>query len=296
MSKLVAAIYEKPGTKDHAWTRAFAAGLNRHGIQTKTYPYKTDKVKDADLHVFWALRASTVMAHCHAKGQPFIVLDHGFTPDRKDFTAINLNHLNGRSELDVAAFAQDSARCAKHGWGIKPAPAAPGQGILIIGQVSGDRSLEGADIYNWANFKIAELELLGHRNVQFKPHPREKPENLHRIEEVKAPLFKGSMEDAFAAAKVILTYSSTAGAEAWQNGVAAWAASPMSMIYREQFEPATPARRQRWLNEISYRQYNKEEMRSGEAWDILADRIIGRGPGRALRDRNYRNPRGELVP
>jgi len=68
MSKLVAAIYEKPGTKDHAWTRAFAAGLNRHGIQTKTYPYKTGKVKDADLHVFWALRAAAVIEHCHDKG------------------------------------------------------------------------------------------------------------------------------------------------------------------------------------------------------------------------------------
>ncbi len=294
MSKLVAAIYEKPDTRDHSWTQAFAAGLNRHGIKTKIYPYRTKKVKDADLHVFWALRADSVIEHCRKQGQPFICLDHGFTPDRKDFTAINLNHLNGKSELDVMDLAADDARARKHGWRFRERKGE-GDNIIIVGQVSGDRSLEGADIYSWANFKIAELELLGHRQVQFKPHPREKPEAVHRAESVRAPVFKGSMEDAFKAAKLLLTYSSTAGAEAWLNGVDAWAASPMSMIYRDQFLPKTPENRQRWLNDISWRQYSKDEMRSGEAWDLLATRIIGKGPGSSPRNRNFRHPVGELA-
>lgn len=285
MNNITAAIYyQAEDGFGRPWTDAFTAGLRRHGVQTNMFDIKAIKseksgpIKDADLHVFWGMRVLRVIEHCRNSGQPIVCLDHGYTEDRQSFTSINLNNLNGRSELCVADLAHDTSRCRQHGWEIKP-QRRPGDKIIIAGQVCDDKSLDGTDPYIWANFRIAQLEATGHRgHILFKPHPLEKPISMDRKFEVRAPLFQGSMEEAYAMASIFHTYSSTVGPSAWLNGLPATAASPVSMIFKDQFAPYSEAGRQRWLNDISFRQFNLAEMSSGLAWELLGHRIIGKTP------------------
>ena len=284
MSALVAVNYSQPTDGyGYPWTTAFADGLKKHGfkiqVESHRFPETGKAVPNADLHVFWGLRIGSVMKHCRKTGQPFICLDHGYTEDRRDFTSINLYHLNGKSQLDVSQFQDDSSRCLQHGWHIKDSPQQRGNKIIVIGQVHDDRSLETTDIYHWAKLQAAKLEAAGHRgNVLFKPHPLEKTVAINRKHEVGVPIFEGSMEDAFKIAKLFYTYASTVGPSAWLNGMSAYAASPVSMIYKDQFNENTPQNRQKWLNKISFTQYNVEEMADGTAWALLGDKIIGKKP------------------
>jgi len=282
---LTAAVYVKFGQPHHVqWTSAFSEGLMRHGIRVKTLNYQPEKVEDADFHVFWAMKASKVIRHCHEMGQPIVCLDRGYTDDRMYFTSINLNGLNGMSELDVSDFSQDSSRCEMHGWRIKERKIL-GENIIISGQVAGDASLGGINIYDWVDAQVSALNAAGLGDkVFFKPHPLEETEHYPRIQSVQARRLgmDCSMDDAYELARLFLTYSSTVGANAWLNGVPALAASSTSMIFRDQFGDNTPRARQEWLNRISFRQFSEEEFSSGFAWELLANRIIGKAPARKL--------------
>ncbi len=278
MSQLVAAVYEYDDGYGKPWVDAFSEGLVRHGVAVRNFDYHPRQVEPADMHIFWGMRSTKVIDYCHQQGQTLVCLDFGYTRDRADFASINLNYLNGKSELDVSEFSGDTSRCKMHGWEIQERRNL-GEKVIVVGQIYDDMSLDGTDVYGWANFTIAKLEISGDRgNILFKPHPLEKPEAKDRLKGIRVPIFEGSMTDAFNLAKIFHTYSSTCGPEAWLNGLPATAASPVSMIYKDQFKPSTHANRQAWLNAISFRQFSKAEMRSGMVWELLGKRIIGKAP------------------
>jgi len=283
MKNLTAAIYVKSGQEHHVhWTDAFSEGLMRHGIRVRKLEYQPEKIESADIHVFWAMKASKVIRHCREYGQPIVCLERGYTDDRMSVTSINLNGLNGMSELDVSSFSNDNSRCQMHGWRIRERKTH-GENIIISGQVAGDASLNGIDIYDWVNAQVSALKALGLGDrILFKPHPLETAPNLHRIQNVEVEKLICSMGDAYELAKIFLTYSSTVGGDAWRYGVPALAASPTSMIYQDQFGGNTPCAKQKWLNRISFRQFNEQEFRSGDVWDLHADRIIGQAPRQNL--------------
>ena len=271
---------QRVGDWGRPWTDAFAEGLRKHGVQTEITNTSPEKVSHSDLHVFWGMRQTKIIEHCRKFGQPFIGLDHGYTADRLDLASINLNHLNGNSQLDVSSWTNDNSRCKSHGWEIKEPSHKLGDKIIIVGQIYNDMSLQGTDIYAWAKMRAAGLEVAGHRgDIFFKPHPKEKPEATDRKYNVGVPVFEGSMEDAFKIARLFCTYSSTVGTDAWLRGLPAVAASPVSMIFREQFNENTPDNRQKWLNGMSFRQFDLTEIGNGLVWELHKDTILEKAPG-----------------
>jgi hypothetical protein len=299
-------VYASANPQLEAWLEAFARGAARGGAKVARLPDGGAKVAclpeargqpafaGADLHVFWGMRSNlATIESCVAAGQPFVCLDHGYTTDRQRFSSVNLNGLNGKSALDVSDLAGDPSRCLRHGWAIRP--QRPGHITFIIGQIYNDAALEGNDVYAWAD-RMAEIALLSGERVHFKPHPLERPAAAERYRKVRAPAFMGPMDEAVRLARKIVTFSSTAGPEAWLSGIPATAHSPMSMIHRAQRGDGSHEARQRWLNEISYRQYSLFEMASGLAWDFLAPRVIGVQPqGAPGRPCLYPLPTGEFA-
>lgn len=282
---------------DAIWGSAFAAGLERHAIRTEQHPYPQQaiEVPNADFHFCWSLKHPVLLAHCRATNTPIIALDHGYTPDRRVaekatlenqqrvVTSLNLNGLNGESEFDTSAFAQDNSRCERYGWHITPRKES-GDTLIIIGQVTGDFSLdalEGRSIYPWVRDKIAALRTEGVGPIVFKPHPLEDqsliPNNLG------VPIYTGDMTAVFRDASRVVTYSSTAGVDAALRGVPATADSPVSMIHEAQNRLHDPNRAQQWLNTLSFRQFRLDEIRSGLAWAILGPQVMAK-----LAERNPR--------
>ena len=270
---LVVAVYKSKNDFIIPWLKAFSTGLKYHGYKIKERENNPTvnhlKTHGADIHLFWGLKnAQGIVEHCRQSGQLPICIEHGFTQDRMLFSSINLWGLNGESELVVPD--HDNSRCSKHNWAITPRNTGNVTDLTIImGQVTGDMSLKGINIYDWARAKYQSLKNTS-SNIQFKPHPKEDPK---RYEDLEIPIYTGSMQAAIAEANNIVTYSSTSAVDAWLHNVPATADSPVSMVYKYQNDQDESAKT-RWLNEISYRQFNKEEFSSGYAWDLYKEQLL----------------------
>ena len=248
-------ILIKPNKPHHEkWCGAFSEGYNGNVLET---PDRGDIVQDVDLVVFWSMHWDAVIQDCRRKGIPFLCLEMGYI-DRENFASVNLNGLNGRSKLQVPS--DDNSRCMKHGWYQKK-QKLPGDRIVIMGQLPGDKSLDGIDIYDWA-LKVHERYKAIDLYSEFKPHP------LDKQEIAKIPIFTG---DIHKDASYLVTYSSNSGVDAWVNGVSAIAHSETSMLWKWQNKIGFM---NEFMNDISYRQYSLEEFRSGEAWKNLYSQIL----------------------
>lgn len=268
-------LYTKQAPHHKEWLGHFADGLSKHGVEYDiTGDIHTPSI--ADVFVFWSMRHVTLIDYCQRNGIPFICLERGYI-DRMRFTSVNVNGLNGRSELDLKEFENNCARRSKHDWLIKPR-YHKGHEVIVMGQVPGDASLEGRDVHLWALKALRHFESCGYAPV-FKPHPLDK-QYPGGNEFQGYPIFHGDMEAALDKAQMIITYSSNAGVDAWLNGVPAISESPVSMIYKWQTAEGLCLGLNHWLNDLSFRQYNAEEMQKGEAWEILKDRILQPSSGK----------------
>jgi hypothetical protein len=271
---LTVAVYKSKNEFIKPWLGVFSKGLARHGYKIKKRENGPTvghlQRHGADIHVFWGMRhAAGILEHCRQTGEVPVCIEHGYTLDRMLFSSINFWGLNGESLLEVPD--NDNSRCIKHNWAIHQRDQTRVKNLtLIMGQVTGDMSLKGTNIYAWARKKYAELESHGHKNIQFKPHPKEDPEYLEGFD---LPIYHGTMQDAVTEAGSIVTYSSTSAVDAWLNGVPVRAESPVSMIYKYQDDSSADSKT-RWLNDISFRQFNKEEFKSGYAWDLCREQLL----------------------
>lgn len=268
-------IYVKKTEHHKHWCGAFADGLAKHGIHYDiTSEINTPSV--ADVFVFWSMRHIRLIEYCKEHGVPFICLERGYI-DRMNFASVNLNGLNGRSQLDLTDFEHNQSRISKHKWYINPRETK-GRELIVIGQVPGDKSLEGQDPHKWALSALQHFEAHGYAPM-FKPHPLD-PNICNKLEGVYNQtfygykVFQGDMQDAIEQAETFVTFSSNAGVDAWLNGVPAIAESPISMLYKWQTIEGHCEGVRRWLCDLSFRQYNAEEMKKGEAWQIIRHKLL----------------------
>lgn len=263
-------IYSKKLEHHKHWCKAFGDGLKKHGVQYDI----TDEINTpsvADLFVFWSMRHTRLIEHCKEHGIPFICLERGYV-DRMNFSSINLNGLNGRSQLDLKDFEHNCQRIGKHSWYVTPRETK-GRELIVMGQVPGDASLEGQDVHSWALKALNYFEGCGY-SPMFKPHPCDKQYESHYETFQGYPIFKGDMKQALESADTLITYSSTSGVDAWLNGVHAIAESPVSMLYRWQTIEGKCNGIKRWLCDLSFRQYNAQEFEKGEAWQIIKNKLL----------------------
>ena len=256
----------KPNKEHHQkWVGAFAHGLQNQMGDVFEIVTTQDAIGvvplETDLVVFWSMHWSAVIAYCRKNHVPFLCLEKGYI-DRDNFTSVNFNGLNGRSELKMSV---NNLRAKKHNWNYS-APKEIGDKMIIMGQMPGDKTLEGEDIYEWA-YRIYKKYENKKLNVFFKPHPLDRSETVHQMD-----IYEGSLEDVLKEAAIIITYSSNSAVDAWMNGVIATAHSPMSMIWKWQHKNQFDCIKS-FINDISYRQYNLEEFESGEAWQMLKEKI-----------------------
>ena len=257
------AVYANRAHKHHLeFCGAFYEGLRRHGLDASFHEFDTifRREKDADLHVFWSMNPAK---NEYIKNSNFICLERGYI-DRMNYASISFKGLHGQSLLDFTN--QGNERVWRKGWAMKP-EYKHGDKIIIMGQVPGDSALEGCDIYEWARRKADNLSFTG-APAFFRPHP------LHKVLLDDVPALEGDLDDVLRQANHVFTYNSNAGVDCWLAGVRCYADHPGSMLYAYQDELGRCKRPYNWLNDISYKQYNVQEMESGEAWANVAPQIL----------------------
>lgn len=162
-----------------------------------------------------------------------------------------------------------------------------GRHILLIGQVPNDASLKGCDICQWLVDTAYELKKHTSRPVKVRLHPRTaKEEAVPLVAEIKAagatlsdpiePIWN-DLRGSWAC----VTFSSSACVEAMLAGIPTICTSPASIGYKvtsnsvvEIEQPEMTLDREQWFRNLSYAQWNADEIASGEAWRHLQSKAL----------------------
>jgi len=264
-------IYQRAFQR-HATTyiKAFIQGLQRHGIDAA---WKNDQdYSPCDLAVIWGHRHPHIIAGQKESGKDYLVMERGYFGDRMKYCSLGYNGLNGRAEFHAENSSPD--RWEKHAVDIEPWKI-DGKYILLMGQVSGDQSLQGINIRNWYREVIEKIRNLTNMPVFFRPHPVARRQEINldcdRYE-------RGTLAESFQDAYLAITFSSNSGVDAVINGIPTIAMDRGSMTWdygmarhEISLERYTPNRTQ-WLYDLAYKQWTIDEMARGEAWEHLRQR------------------------
>jgi len=260
--------------------QALLDGFKRHGVKAE-WMYQ-GYYKPSDLAVIWGVRFPNIIQGQKEHSGDYLVLERGYFKDRMNYFSLGYNGLNGRAEFHAENSPPD--RWEKHGVEVKPWKT-DGKYILLMGQVSGDQSLQGINLRIWYQEVIDKVKTLTDMPIFFRPHPlaRQQEIGLDCDRYERGPLIE-SLQDAY----LVITFNSNTGVDAVLNGIPAIAMDRGSMawdmaqhgIIRDRpdrtewsynLERITPDRTQ-WLYDLGYKQWLPEEIASGEAWAHLKRR------------------------
>lgn len=243
-------VYMLPSTIEH-W-HAVAQGFSAAGISVRTSDCGATAAA-------WGWKRGKRF-HC-SSGRNVIVFERGYIGDRKRYTSIGWNGLNGRAEFPDVEVNGD-ARFLAHGGTLRPWRDS-GDYILITGQVPGDASLQGRNLTGWYELMASQASRHYGKPVYFRGHPAQRnfrPNIKHRPIE--------SLNEALEGAFMVLTYNSNSALDAVMAGVPCFAGDVGAMAWplcshdvRERVFPD----REEHCNRIAHLQWSAEEILSGEA-------------------------------
>jgi hypothetical protein len=162
-----------------------------------------------------------------------------------------------------------------------------GSQIVVIGQVPGDSSLRGLDIFEWILKTCVRLRDLTDRPIIVRPHPLSRQsfsflvtDNLSSLG-VSLDVSGRPLSETLAGAWAVVTYSSGAAIDAILSGVPAIALSSASFAWdvadhtlESVVAPSLPDRGP-WLERLAAVQWSEQEIVNGEVWDPLLKAILG---------------------
>lgn len=256
-------VREAPALAHQAtWGGAFAAGLRKHGWEVEL----VTRYRPADMVVFWGVRLAAEIAQQKARGE-VVVLERGYLPDRFQMASVSFGGgLNGRGEFRGPH--ADPSR-----WQRLFAPLlqpwrdnAEGE-VLIMGQVTGDASIQGVDIEAFYARAAAAYRALDF-TVRYRPHPRGRT-----LPRAPRPLAL-DLESA----RFVVTWNSNSAVDAVLAGVPAIALDRGSMAWEvagHELGRLPPAPdRAAWAHRLAWCQWSKAEMASGQCWDAVGRELV----------------------
>lgn len=144
--------------------------------------------------------------------------------------------------------------------------------IVVMGQLGRDVQVQDTDHYGWCRAVVGALQARGER-VIFRPHPKEPGGKIYGVP--SSVVHTGTMAEALAGAKSVVTWNSTSAVDALLAGIPAVAMDSGSISYpvaghtiEDAICPIYPDHTQ-WLASIGYAQWTLEEMASGQTWRHL---------------------------
>lgn len=253
---------------------AFKQGMKKHGVIARDGHH--DTFAGAEVSVIWSWKQPKLIEAAQQAGKHILVMERGFLPNRMDWCSLSIDGMNG---LGTAPSAPSSDRWDKHfSHLLKPwKEGNTPNDALIIGQVPGDPTLYGTDMFQWVDEMIAELAAHGYGSI-FRCHPYVQ-NKINRGElpawNPKPPVLysTATLEEDFARTSLVVTFSSNTGVEAILNGIPTMALHPGSMVYnlssQDFTNPQTRPDRASWCNDMGYRQWTMDELSNGTAWDFV---------------------------
>jgi len=202
------------------------------------------------------------------RGHEVLVVERGYLGDRFKWLALGWNGLNGKADFRLPSKV-DAEKFNRHFRQFMKPWKSGGDYVLIMGQVPGDMSIEGVAMNQWYVSAASEMEARFGLPVYIRPHPAAVQRRIWtRIQGI--PELKGTLDEAFARARCVVTYNSNSGTDAVMAGVPvimqdrggmAWPVSAQGL----NADIITPDRGA-WAERLSWCQWNDDELSSGAAW------------------------------
>lgn len=246
----------------NTWGTAFREGLLRHGWHAEI-----DSVPgDCDMLVMWSVRRQDRIRSQTHRGGTVCIMERGYIGDRHKWTSISFGGgLNGRAYFPHVESSLD--RLNKHHPGVMSDWKPAGGGLAVIcGQVPTDMSVKHLNVMR-VYVDLARAMVERGWNVEFRPHPLAAP---RRTPDLKWTPEGETLAQMLARADAVVTINSNSGVDAALAGVPVYALDIGSMAYDVAAhscldEPVTPCRNE-WAGELSWKQWNYDEIASGECW------------------------------
>lgn len=242
-----------------AHAQAMAEGLKRHGIKTTVTANPPCYTKAV---VCWGWRMGLRLK---LQGKRVLVMERGYLGDRFAWTSLGWDGLNGLAKFHAPD--DGGERFRKHFGPLQPWKEG-GEYALVVGQVAGDASLRGKNLVPWYAQMAALLGDQGH-HVVFRPHPRG---HSGRMKIKGAETRTGDLAEALAGAKFVVTFNSNTGVDAVVAGVPAIVMDEGGMAYPvagHRLGEIVRPEREAWAHRLAWCQWRLDEMRSGEAWEVV---------------------------
>lgn len=260
----------EPGEAPMDYVDAMADGLRNQCVDVEVLSTKHDAV-DCDLAVFWSHRHKHVIEYQRARGLPYLVMERGYLGNRKRWTSLGWNGLNGRAEFPHAVdrwLARFDAVAQLTPW----MDTDSRREVLLIQQVPGDASVEGVDLEAWYQ-QVTDYYTGEGFSVHHRAHPK--------MTRAAVPL-----ADDLARARLVVTYNSTAAVEAVLAGVPTITLDRGSMAWEVTGHRLTrqPRKlihnRNDWASNLAWKQWSFDEIACGYAWEVVGQYLEDMSEGR----------------
>lgn len=263
---------------------AFTHGLER--CDKADIHYYDDSILPTgkyDFAICWGVKAMERLK-ATAKTKNFLVLENAYLNNiqasEKEWVSLGWNGLNGRA--DFCNKNSPSDRWKKHFDDGRLLEYSDGEYVLIPLQIKGDQSLN----YIWSELTyqyICEtIRKFTDLPIMIRDHPTRPgtQPKVTGIENVKYLDVDTPIEQAISKAKVVVTINSNAGVDAVVAGKPVISLDPGSMVWdisEHTFDNINTPKfndRTQWCNDIAYAQWHPSELKSGEAWDHIKEKLI----------------------
>lgn len=239
---------------------AMCEGLKALGIpfaynKTLSAPIKTKKL------AMWGWK---VGAELREKGHDILVMEMGYLSDRKHYTSLGWNGLNGHAVMGECP-DDGGERFKSLGVELKPWKFNENAPVLILGQLKGDASLYGFDAEAGYNAWVRECLKRGER-VLFRHHP-ESIKHKRQWDIKGAEISQGSLQEALDGAKYAVVYNSNSSVDAILNGTPCVAMDKGSMVWEicgKGIGDIIRPDREKVLNQVAWSQFTLEEISTGK--------------------------------
>ena len=254
-------------------------GIKKHGNYLfHEYTYKNPPKGKYDLSVSWGIRNGVALNN-YSKYN--IIIENAplnnIQGANKEWVSCGWNGLMGHADFCNENSSND--RWKKHFDDGRLLNYSDGDYILIPLQIKTDMSIAGKG-YSYQTI-VNEIRKFTDLPIKIKQHPTADDgwgkflgKNISYIDRFMP------IKDAIKGAKVVVTINSNAGVDAVLGGKPVIAIDKGSMAYdiaQHDFTnlhvPKWPDRTQ-WCNNIAYAQWSPKEVKGGEAWDHLKQKLF----------------------
>lgn len=246
-------------------------------VSHRNVRYYAGETEDFDVAVTFALREGrAVLERYSAAGRPTLVADWGYLArvNHSGESASGHWQMSLGSLNKIPTFACPPDRFDALGLDLVERGGDPDGYVLVCGQVPGDAAhgMDAAALRAWLLEVAVEYS-----NVVYRPHPR------GGIDLPGMKTQRGSLAEALAGARLVVTYNSNVGHEALLAGVPVMAHE--SAAYADLTGETLPSldERRNYFDCLAYGQWTRDEMRSGMCQRFILDHLLT-GVGPAVED------------